>query len=123
MKVKLGPTIIGVNDIEKAKSFYINVFGIEVKEQSPHYLSAYLGDSHIELEEDSPNRFPGWAEHNIGTYKSSEFVVSNIQSFLVDVKNNGGKVLNEPVSRPWEGMNAEITDPDGNIFLISQAGE
>lgn len=76
MKVKLGPIIIGVRDIEKAKNFYIN----------------------------------------IGTYKNSEFIVLEMSNFLVEVKNNGGKVISEPVERPWGGINAEIADPDGNIF-------
>ncbi len=120
MNVKLGPIIIGVRSIEKAKSFYVNVFGIEIKEQSENYLSAFLGDAHIEIEEDSPNRFPFWAERNIGTYKNSEFIVSNMQEFLEAVKSNGGTVVSEPVPRPWGGLGAEIADPDGNIFLISQ---
>jgi len=120
MKAKLGPIIIGVKSIERALPFYVNVFGIEIKDRSPNYVSAYLGDIHIELEEDSENRFPHWAEHNIGTYKNSEFIVPDIRRFLVDIQNNGGRVLSEPVERPWGGFNAEVADPDGNIFLISQ---
>ena len=121
--VKLGPIIIGVKSIEAAKLFYVNVFGIEVESQSENYLSAYLGTTHIELEEDSPNRFPLWAEHNIGTYKNSEFIVSNMQSFLVLVEEYGGRVINAPITRPWGGLTTEIADPDGNIFLISQSSE
>jgi lactoylglutathione lyase len=120
MKVKLGPIIIGVKSIENAKPFYLNVFGIQIKKQSENYLSAFLGSTHIEIEEDSPNRFPFWAERNIGTYKNSEFVVSNMREFLEAVKSNGGTVVNEPVTRPWGSLGAEIADPDGNIFLISQ---
>ena len=120
MKVKLGPIIIGVKSIEKAKPFYLNVFGIEIQEQREHYLSATLGDAHIEIEENSPNRFPLWAERNIGTYKNSEFTVADMKEFLDAVRSNGGTVVSKPVARPWGGMNAEIADPDGNIFLISQ---
>lgn len=117
---RLGPVVIGVKDIEKAKTFYINVFGIEVESQSENYLSAYLGTAHIELEEDSANRFPQWAEHNVGTYKNSEFLVSSMNDFLALVTENGGMIVNDPVARPWGGLAAEIADPDGNIFLISE---
>lgn len=117
---RLGPIIIGVNDIERAKIFYIAVFNIVVENQSNHYLSAYLNDTHIELEEDSEHRFPHWKKRNVGTYKCSEFIVPDMKLFLQKVQENGGKVLSEPVSRPWGGTNAEIADPDGNIFLISQ---
>ncbi|KND49496.1 MAG: hypothetical protein AB203_00245 [Parcubacteria bacterium C7867-008] len=118
--VKLGPIIIGVRSIEEAKGFYVNVFGINIKEESANYLSANLGGTHIELEEDSENRFPNWAKNNIGTYKNSEFIVSDIHSFVQEVVKNGGKVISGPLTRPWGSITAEIADIDGNIFLISQ---
>ena len=119
-KPELGPIIIGVNDIEKVKNFYLNVFEIEIQKQSEHYLSARLNNTHVELEEDSENRFPMWKLHNIGTYKNTEFIVPDISVFLKKVKDFGGKIINDQTPRPWGGMNAEIADPDGNIFLISQ---
>ena len=100
-KIRLGPIIIGVKNIEMVKSFYVNVFEIEIKEESDHYLSAYLGDTHIEIEEDSENRFPNWAKHNVGTYKCSEFFVDDISIFLEKVRANGGKIINDPIQRPW----------------------
>lgn len=120
-KVKLGPIIIGVNSIDAVKDFYINVFGIEIKERSENYLSAYIGDIHIEIEEDSENRFPNWAKNNIGTYKCVEFTVSDMEVFLKETKAHGGKVVSEPIKRPWGSVTAEIADPEGNIFLISQS--
>ncbi|MSU60477.1 MAG: hypothetical protein EXS52_00990 [Candidatus Staskawiczbacteria bacterium] len=119
-KPKLGAIIIGVTNIQKAKEFYVNVFEIEVASQDSNYLSAYLGDTHIELEEDSEHRFPNWVKHNIGTYKNSEFIVPHMNIFLEKVKTYGGKVISEPIARPWGTVGAEIADPDGNIFLIVQ---
>ncbi|MDB5244939.1 MAG: hypothetical protein JWN90_44 [Parcubacteria group bacterium] len=118
--VKLGPIIIGVKSIKEAREFYVNVFGIDIKDESENYLSAYLGDTHIELEEDSENRFPNWAKNNIGTYKNSEFIVSDMNSFLENVTQNGGAIISNAVTRPWGSVTAEIADIDGNIFLISQ---
>ena len=118
--IKLGPIIIGVKNIEKAKIFYENVFELEIDIQSRDYLSCYLGDTHIEIEEDSQNRFPDWAKHNIGTYKNSQFIVENIDEFVAKVVQFGGKVISLPRAQPWGGINAEIEDIDGNIFLISQ---
>src|SRR3989344_2210363 len=115
-KPKLGAIVIGVANIERAKKFYINVFEIEVKEQSENYLSAYLGNTHIELEEDSKNRFPNWAKHHVGTYKNSEFIVSDMGIFLEKVKVHGGTLVSNPVLRSWGTIGAEIADPDGNMF-------
>jgi lactoylglutathione lyase len=118
---KLGPIIIGTSNIEKAKDFYVKVFGIKIENESPNYVSARGVDgTHIELEEDSENRFPNWEKHNIGTYKNSEFSVDEISSFLDSVEQNGGKIISEPKERPWGGYGAEISDPEGNMFLISQ---
>ena len=118
--IKLGPIIIGVKNIEKAKIFYENVFELKIHTQSKNYLSCYLGETHIELEEDSNNRFPNWAKHNIGTYKNSQFIVENIDEFVAKVVQFRGKVISLPRAQPWGGINAEIADPDRNIFLISQ---
>jgi predicted enzyme related to lactoylglutathione lyase len=118
---KLGPIIIGTSSIEKAKKFYSAVFGITIEHEEPHYVSARGADgTHIELEEDSESRFPRWAEHNVGTYKNSEFLVSDIHAFTERVVQHGGKVISAPTARPWGGFGAEVADLDGNIFLISQ---
>ena len=118
---KLGPIIIGTANIEVAKKFYIAVFGLTIEREDSNYISAHGVDgTQIELEEDSENRFPNWKEHNIGTYKNSEFSVTDISAFLTTVVQNGGKIISAPVARPWGGFGAEFADPDGNIFLISQ---
>jgi len=118
---RLGPIIIGTADMERAKRFYTTVFGITIESEESNYVSARGADgTHIELEMDSENRFPKWAERNIGTYKNSEFHVPNMQSFLESVVAQGGSVVSKPVARPWGDIGAEFADPDGNIFLVSQ---
>jgi len=117
----LGPIVIGTADIKKSKDFYVSVFGIVVENEEANYISARGADgTHIEIEEDSKQRFPNWAKHNIGTYKNSEFIVEDIHTFLENVEKHGGRTVSEPVTRPWGGAGAEFSDPDGNIFLIAQ---
>ena len=117
----LSSIVIGTKDIRKAKEFYVKVFGISIEEEDKNYISARCIDgTHIEIEENSENRFPNWEKHNIGSYKNSEFNVIDIFSFLETVKLNGGKIVSEPKKRPWGSYGAEIQDVDGNIFLIVQ---
>lgn len=105
----LGPIVIGVNDLDQAKRFYTKLFGIKINEEDDHYLSATMIDgTHIELEEDCADRFPNWAKHNIGTFKNSQFVVSDIVAFLSQVVQLGGTVVSEPTQRPWGDMGAEF---------------
>lgn len=117
---KLGPIIIGVKDVPKALPFYVNVFGINVDRQDESYVSSYMEDgTHIELEAWTEHRFPNWTEHNVGTYKNSEFQVADMEAFLKTVTANGGHIITPSTPRPWGGLGAEISDPDGNMFLIS----
>lgn len=118
---RLGPIIIGTSDIEKSKVFYTAVFGLIVEREDTGYVSARGVDGvHIELEENSTDRFPNWAERNIGTYKNCQFYVPDIKTFLQTVLDNGGQIVSHPTSRPWGDVAAEFADLDGNIFLISQ---
>jgi predicted enzyme related to lactoylglutathione lyase len=120
----LGPIIIGTSDMAKAKNFYVAVFGLIIDSESENYVSAHGVDgTRIELEEDSENRFPHWAARNIGTYKNCEFHIADIKSFLQIVVENGGEIISPPKPRPWGDVNAEFSDCDGNIFLISQKPE
>jgi predicted enzyme related to lactoylglutathione lyase len=117
----LGPIIIGTSDVAKAKLFYIAVFGIVVDRESENYVSARMIDgTRMELEEESENRFPQWAARNIGTYKNCEFHVADLILFLKNVVEHGGIVVSAPVIRPWGDVNAEFSDCDGNVFLVSQ---
>jgi predicted enzyme related to lactoylglutathione lyase len=117
----LGPIIIGTSDIGKAKKFYVAVFGLIIDSESHNYVSAHgIDGTRIELEEDSENRFPEWAKRNIGTYKNCEFHVVDLMSFLRKVVEHGGTIVSPATSRPWGDVNAEFSDSDGNIFLVSQ---
>lgn len=120
MSVNFSSIIIGTRDIESAKEFYVNVFGFVISTQSEYYLSGYIWNTHVEIEEDAPYRFTGWVEHNIWTYKNSEFLVSDMSEFLWKVTTYGGSIIINPKVMPWWSINAEIADIDGNIFPIHQ---
>ena len=120
MSTRLWSIIIGVHSIEKSREFYEKVFGFIPSESSNYYLAGHIWEAFVEIEEDSPHRLPYWAAGNIGTYKNSEFIVDNIDAFIEKVIAYRGSILTPPRSMPWWGRNAEIADPDKNIFLISQ---
>ena len=113
---------IPADDPERAKRFYQAVFGVVIeREDGAHYtLARGVDGTRIELEGMSEHRFPGWAERHIGTYKNSEFAVTDIQAFVASVVEHGGRIVTPPVARPWGGFGAEVADPDGNVLPISQ---
>ncbi len=118
---KLSAIIIGTNNLEKAKIFYKSVFCISIEhEDSTYVLSKSPDGQTIEIEMLNEHRFPNWKKHNVGTYKNTEFIVTDIYEFFKTVQANGGSIVSEPKLRPWGSYAGEIKDPDGNIFLITQ---
>jgi len=113
-----GAIIIGTKNMQQAKDFYKNVFGITVKYEDETYISATcINDYPIEIEALNEYRFPNWEKNNIGTYKNIEFVVSDIKNFFEQVVKHGGSIVSDVTKRPW-GNAGEINDIDGNTFLI-----
>lgn len=117
---KLSSIIIGTNNIKKAKRFYETVFHVTVEHEDESYISSKSPDGQkIEIEAMNEHRFLNWEKHNIGTYKNTEFEVSDIYGFFDIVRESGGSILSEPKLQPW-GYAGEIKDLDGNTFLIIQ---
>jgi predicted enzyme related to lactoylglutathione lyase len=117
-KPRLGVLLIGVRDLAKARPFYEQVFGLEVDEVRPHFMSAHLGEIEFNIEENSPDRRGDWVRHNLGTRKAFCFKVEDIHSFVEGAKAAGASVVEEPLLRPWHWYEAVIADPDGNEFVL-----
>lgn len=115
--------LIGVTDLNKARSFYERVFGLETLEFRPPFMSAKLESIEFNIEENAPTRSADWGYKNIGTRKSFTFQVSNIFEFLEDAQMVGAKVIEGPTKREWGWYDAIIADEDGNEFVIEQESE
>lgn len=112
--------MIGVNDLNKARPFYEQVFGFEFQEFRPPFASANLGDIEFNIEENADYRSPGWANNYIGGRKHISFEVDNLEQFLVKVESLGAKIIELPQDKPWGWKEAVMADLDGNEFVIEQ---
>ena len=112
--------LIGVTDLNKAKPFYENVFGIVATDFRPPFMQAKLGDTEFNIEEDAEYRMKGWAKHNIGGRKAFSFQVEDIFEFLENAKAYDAIIVEEPIRQQWGWYEAAIADPDGNEFVIEQ---
>lgn len=120
MKIKLNSVLISVSDIMRAKPFYENVFGVEFSEVRPPFSCFTMSGIEFNIEENSPERAPGWVEKYIGTIKPISFKVDNVDDFLKRVVDNGGKIITKPITRPWGWKDGEFSDLDGNVFIVEQ---
>lgn len=120
-KLFLSANLIGVEDVEKAKQWYEEVFGMEtVTYKPPYFLEMSLGEATFLIEKQSPERAPGFQHIPTGVRVSSVIGVADLQSFINEVKSKGVRVVLEPVKQGWGGWNAVIADPDGNEWILDQ---
>lgn len=119
MKIKLEANLIFVTDIDRAKKWYEDVFGMVSEEyRPPEFLQMRLGDDIFYIETSNDMRADGFRDTKVGGRHSAVFVVENINEVITDLKTKGVKVVVEPVLQFWGGWNAVIADPDGNEFIL-----
>lgn len=119
MNIKLGANLIFVSDLERAKSWYENIFGMEtVQYKPPEFLQMKLGANTFYIETKSDKRAEGFQDVQIGGRSSMVFAIDNIQEVIRELKQKNVKVIVEPVQQFWGDWNAVIADPDGNEFIL-----
>lgn len=119
MNIKLGMNLIGVSDLEKAKVWYQNIFGMELVEyKPPSFMEMRLGDNLFNIEIYSDEREDGFKEVPVGGLKSCVFQVEHMDEFMDNCKKYAVTIPIEPVLQSFGWWTAKIQDPDGNIFII-----
>ncbi|MCF7831294.1 MAG: VOC family protein [Candidatus Pacebacteria bacterium] len=118
--LKVSSILIGVSDLNQARIFYENVFGMKFDEFRPPFASATLDGIEFNIEEDAPVRSADWAKINIGTRKNISFESDNLDVFLQQALLHGAKIIKEIETKPWGWKEVIIADPDGNEFIIEQ---
>jgi predicted enzyme related to lactoylglutathione lyase len=118
--IKFSAVLIGVNNLNKAKSFYEKVFEMVFDEFRPPFASAILNGVEFNIEEDAEYRSKDWARINIGGRKHISFEVDDLNIFLKHATNYGATIVQNPQKTPWNWLEAIVADPDGNEFIIEQ---
>jgi predicted enzyme related to lactoylglutathione lyase len=112
---------IEAKDKKRASKFYTDAFGWDMKEQPEEYggyVTATTGDPKepsgingglFQVEKKELNAF------------SCVIAVDDVEKSMEDVKNAGGKVLDEkPVNIPKVGLYVKCEDTEGNRFTLLQ---
>ncbi len=106
-------------DVERMRSFYVDVFGAEEDlrvpgKKGPFILTLRLGGATL-----------GFVDYKKGAAVATGRVVvavfvPNVDDLLPRVEPAGGKVLGPAKDMPWGHRVAHITDPDGNPVNLTQ---
>ncbi len=112
---------IFVNDQDKAKAFYTDKLGFEVRQDSPMGESRWIalapGGAHTEvilykLDEN-------WEHYRqvMGKSQALTFNVTGMAALHADLKAKGVRITQEPDPQPW-GTYMMILDEDNNGLLL-----
>ena len=112
---------IFVEDQDKAKAFYLDKLGFELRQDSPMGPSRWIAvapkgaRTEVILYKMDEN----WQHYSqiIGKSQALTFNVTDMAGLHADLKANGVRITQEPDAQPW-GTYMMIQDQDGNGLLM-----
>jgi predicted enzyme related to lactoylglutathione lyase len=113
---------VPVTDQERALRFYTEKLGLKVTTDQPFEG----GQRWIELEIPGAETgivlfTPKGHEDRIGTFVNTSLACDNLELTYSELKARGVEFPSPPTKHDW-GSFAVFKDPDGNSFVLSQAG-
>jgi lactoylglutathione lyase len=113
-----------VEDLQTAKSFYSDVFGVRVVFENETSVCAEFDHLLINLLEASEARElvePGLvADRDAGSRFQLSIWVDDVDAVCADLEKRGVKLLTGPTNRAWGMRTATFTDPAGHSWEVAQ---
>jgi catechol 2,3-dioxygenase-like lactoylglutathione lyase family enzyme len=121
---RIGSVSIFVSDQDRAKEFYTNTLGFELREDAPLYPGAsarWLSVAPPGAQTEAILYLPdeNWEHYKqtVGKSQALTMTVTDLRSLAIDLKAKGVKFTQEPDVQPW-GTFAQIEDSEGNTLLL-----
>jgi catechol 2,3-dioxygenase-like lactoylglutathione lyase family enzyme len=113
-----------VDDLEAARTFYTEVFGLEVVFEDEDSAVFKFGDTLINLlrETEAPSLVEPATVAPVGAGVRFQFTlaVDDVDGMCEELTRRGVVLLNGPLDRPWGARTASFRDPGGHIWEIAQ---
>jgi catechol 2,3-dioxygenase-like lactoylglutathione lyase family enzyme len=113
-----------VEDLEAARRFYNEVFGLPVVFEDDNSAVFTFGDTLVNLLKTS--EAPGLVEParvatpDSGVRFQFTLAVDDVDAMCEELKSRGVELLNGPIDRPWGIRTASFRDPGGHIWEIAR---
>ena len=107
----LRTAVYKVSDIEKAKAWYSDLFGIEPYFDEPFYVGFNVGGYELGLD-------PDMTDVTIGTSPGIYWGVADARASFEELKSKGATVHSDPQDVGGGIIVASVFDPFGNVFGI-----
>jgi catechol 2,3-dioxygenase-like lactoylglutathione lyase family enzyme len=113
-----------VEDLEAAKQFYREVFGLPVAFEDDNSTVFNFGNTIINLLETSAAREliepAAVATREAGSRLQLTIEVDDVDAMCAELATRGVQLLNGPMDRPWGVRTASFSDPGGHIWEIAK---
>lgn len=127
MITKIGTVTVWVENQDRAKAFYTEKLGLELKRDAPLYPGAEnrwvaVAPAGAETEIVLYKADDNWSDyqHLVGKSQSITLAVDDLDATYADLKAKGVEFPQEPEKQPW-GTWATLKDSEGNsIMLVEQ---
>lgn len=121
---KVGTVSLFVADQQRAKDFYTNKLGLELRTDAPlgpgseaRWIAVAPKGAETELILYLPDENWSHYKQTVGKSQAVTLDVSNLVELVKNLKQKGVTVLSEPDAQPW-GTFATIQDSEGNSILL-----
>ena len=121
---RVGSVSVFVSDQDRAKEFYTNVLGFELREDAPLYPGAtarWLAVAPKGAQTEVTLYLPdeNWEHYRqvVGKSQALTFNVTDMKALHSNLKAKGVKFVQEPDVQPW-GTFATIEDSEGNHLIL-----
>lgn len=119
----IGAITLFVEDLEAAKRFYQEVFGLSVKFEDEASAVFDFGNTVINLltAEAAPELIEPALVASPETGARFQFTieVEDVDAMCAELATRGVELLNGPMDRPWGIRTASFRDPGGHIWEIA----
>ncbi|GHC68765.1 glyoxalase [Streptomyces flavofungini] len=120
--------MLGVQDVERAKKFYVEGLGCAIDQEFPGFVKCDLGEGSSQLalyEWDAVAADAGVPAAGSGFRGTSYHFLTGSREEVDEVLRAaaaaGGTVVQEAAAADWGGYSGHFSDPDGYLWKVATA--
>ncbi|MEV0828395.1 VOC family protein [Nonomuraea rubra] len=128
MSLRASVIMLGVQDVNRAKKFYVEGMGGEIEQDYPGFVRCSLGEGSSKLalyEWEAAAQDAGVPADGSGFRGVSFHFVTDSRDMVDEVMRTavaaGATVVKEAEAADWGGYSAWFSDPDGYLWKVTTA--
>ncbi|WP_378738416.1 VOC family protein [Nocardia brasiliensis] len=125
-KLQVSVIMLGVEDVDRAKKFYVEGLGCEIDQDFPGFVRCSLGEGSSSLalyEWDAVAQEAGVSASGSGFRGSSFHFITDSRDAVDEVMRTaaaaGGTVVKAAAPAEWGGYFGYFSDPDGHLWKVA----